>query len=366
MTSMTDEANARKVWELENNIRLMEMDEIFKVDKAEHERLLETQPWNSDPVYFKHVKMSAVALLKMVMHACAGGTHEIMGMMLGKIQGDTIIVLDSYSLPVEGTETRVNPGAEADAYMIQYIESNSQLGRLESTCGWYHSHPGYGCWLSGIDVSTQEIQQQQGPFIAVVVDPSRTISAGRVEIGAFRTYPRNYKPSVEAGRKYQSIPRAKVEDFGTHADRYYTLDVTYFKSSLDSKLLDLLWHKYWINTLSSSPLVANKDYNIGQIRDMAEKIEQVDPSYFADKKNSSVSLRKPDTALARSATESAIIAREHMHCVIAMAMKKYLFEALPAKPSDDKATKTVDSMSLVTSTTALARDIENQQLKKTA
>jgi hypothetical protein len=21
--------------------------------------------------------------------------------------------------------------------------------------GWYHSHPGYGCWLSGIDVGTQ-------------------------------------------------------------------------------------------------------------------------------------------------------------------------------------------------------------------
>lgn len=56
--------------------------------------------------------------------------------------------------------------------------------------GWYHSHPGYGCWLSGIDVSTQSIQQQyQEPFLAIVVDPHRTIAAGKVEIGAFRTYP---------------------------------------------------------------------------------------------------------------------------------------------------------------------------------
>lgn len=23
--------------------------------------------------------------------------------------------------------------------------------------GWYHSHPGYGCWLSGIDVGTQVV-----------------------------------------------------------------------------------------------------------------------------------------------------------------------------------------------------------------
>ena len=56
--------------------------------------------------------------------------------------------------------------------------------------GWYHSHPGYGCWLSGIDVGTQAIQQQyQEPFLAIVVDPHRTIAAGKVEIGAFRTYP---------------------------------------------------------------------------------------------------------------------------------------------------------------------------------
>lgn len=56
--------------------------------------------------------------------------------------------------------------------------------------GWYHSHPGYGCWLSGIDVGTQMTQQQyQDPFLAIVVDPHRTIAAGKVEIGAFRTYP---------------------------------------------------------------------------------------------------------------------------------------------------------------------------------
>ena len=34
-----------------------------------------------------------------------------------------------------------------------------QVGRLENAIGWYHSHPGYGCWLSGIDVSTQMLNQ---------------------------------------------------------------------------------------------------------------------------------------------------------------------------------------------------------------
>ena len=64
------------------------------------------------------------------------------------------------------------------------------VGRLENAVGWYHSHPGYGCWLSGIDVGTQSTQQQYSdPFLAIVVDPHRTIAAGKVEIGAFRTYP---------------------------------------------------------------------------------------------------------------------------------------------------------------------------------
>ena len=41
---------------------------------------------------------------------------------------------------------------------------------MENAIGWYHSHPGYGCWLSGIDVSTQMLNQQyQEPWVAVVV-----------------------------------------------------------------------------------------------------------------------------------------------------------------------------------------------------
>ena len=37
--------------------------------------------------------------------------------------------------------------------------------------------------------------------------------------------------------------------------RYYALDVSYFKSSLDRRLLEMLWNKYWVNTLSSSSLL---------------------------------------------------------------------------------------------------------------
>ena len=106
--------------------------------------------------------------------------------------------------------------------MTAYIESAKQVGRLENAIGWYHSHPGYGCWLSGIDVSTQMLNQNfQDPFVAIVVDPIRTISAGKVNLGAFRTYPKGYKPPDEGPSEYQTIPLNKIEDFGVHCKQYY-------------------------------------------------------------------------------------------------------------------------------------------------
>lgn len=88
------------------------------------------------------------------------------------------------------------------------------------------------------------------------IDPNRTVSAGKVDIGAFRTYPEGYTPASGGGAEYQSIPLAKIEDFGVHANQYYSLDVEIFKSSLDEELLGKLWNKYWVNTLSSSPLIS--------------------------------------------------------------------------------------------------------------
>lgn len=42
------------------------------------------------------------------------------------------------------------------------------------------------------------------------------MSAGKVELGAFRTYPKGYKPPDEVPSEYQSIPLNKIEDFGVH------------------------------------------------------------------------------------------------------------------------------------------------------
>ena len=51
------------------------------------------------------------------------------------------------------------------------------------------------------------------------IDPKRTISSGKVEIGAFRAYPEGYHPPDESPSEYQTIPLDKIEDFGVHCKR---------------------------------------------------------------------------------------------------------------------------------------------------
>eukprot|EP00301_Raphidiophrys_heterophryoidea_P026068 c8900_g1_i1.p1 GENE.c8900_g1_i1~~c8900_g1_i1.p1 ORF type:complete len:355 (-),score=98.44 c8900_g1_i1:179-1183(-) len=270
-----DAQHAQKRWEAENYIQLVkDNDQIYHYDQNVHRALQTAKPWKKDPNYFRRCQISSVALLKMVTHAKSGGAIEVMGMLLGKVVDHTFIVLDCYALPVEGTETRVNALNDANEYMVQYATMNQETGRKDVVVGWYHSHPGYGCWLSGIDCSTQMLNQQfQDPFVAIVIDPVRTLSAGKVEIGAFRTFPKDYTPPNEPPSEYQSIPLDKIEDFGVHSKQYYALETTVFKSSLDTHLLQLLWGKYWINTLASSALVSSRQYSIGVMRDISRKID---------------------------------------------------------------------------------------------
>lgn len=61
------------------------------------------------------------------MHARSGGRLEVMGMMLGKMEGPTMIVTDTFALPVDGTETRVNAHEEANEYMVGYMSLIRQV-----------------------------------------------------------------------------------------------------------------------------------------------------------------------------------------------------------------------------------------------
>ncbi|CAG4942522.1 unnamed protein product [Parnassius apollo] len=57
---------------------------------------------------------------------------------------------------------------------------------MPTVCCRYHSHPGFGCWLSGVDINTQQsFEALSERAVAVVVDPIQSVK-GKVVIDAFR------------------------------------------------------------------------------------------------------------------------------------------------------------------------------------
>ena len=266
------ESEALKKWEEVNGVKLLEQnDELLKWDDAKREQIFKEKKWKTDPYYFKKCYISAVALLKMVMHAKQGEPLEIMGMLIGQTVNDAFIIEDVVSLPVEGTETRVNASADCDAYTLEYNTFREETGYKEPFCGWYHSHPSYKCWLSGIDVATQKLGQQVNePWIAIVVDPVTTTMNNKIEIGAFRTFPEGFKPKQGSAMK-KVLPKDKIQDFGSHYDDYYTVKTELYKTHLDDQVLKLLWHEYWINTLASTAIISNRKEMNAKIIDLNEK-----------------------------------------------------------------------------------------------
>ena len=95
------------------------------------------------PKYFKKVRISPSAAMKMLMHACAGVERgmkapggkpvEVMGLMIGRPDADspnTLVVTDVFPLPVEGAETRVlADDTEVQNYMIGLGESLELVGQ---------------------------------------------------------------------------------------------------------------------------------------------------------------------------------------------------------------------------------------------
>lgn len=68
----------KKRFEFENEVI---EEELYHFEEAEVDKLMDERPWLKDPNHFKRVKISSVALIKMVMHAKSGGDLEIMGLM---------------------------------------------------------------------------------------------------------------------------------------------------------------------------------------------------------------------------------------------------------------------------------------------
>ena len=47
--------------------------------------------------------------------------------MQGKVVDTSLVIMDSFALPVQGTETRVNAANEANEYMVEYLDKSEKV-----------------------------------------------------------------------------------------------------------------------------------------------------------------------------------------------------------------------------------------------
>jgi len=193
--------------------------------------------------------ISSLALLKMLKHGRAGVPMEVMGLMLGDfIDEYTVQVVDVFAMPQSGTGVSVE--AVDPVFQTQMLDKLRQTNRPQMVVGWYHSHPGFGCWLSGVDVNTQQsFEQLNKRAVAVVIDPIQSVK-GKVVIDAFRLINPQQMMLGNAPRQTTSnlghLKKPSIQALIHNLNRhYYSINIDYRKNDLEQKMLLNLHKKAW-------------------------------------------------------------------------------------------------------------------------
>jgi 26S proteasome regulatory subunit N11 len=200
------------------------------------------------------VHVSSLALLKMLKHGRAGVPMEVMGLMLGQFVDDyTINCVDVFAMPQSGTTVTVE---DIDAvFQKSMLDMLKQTGRPEMVVGWYHSHPGFGCWLSSTDINTQSsFEALSNRAVALVVDPIQSVK-GKVVIDCFRLInpqlmmlgQESRQTTSNIGHLQKPSIQALIHGLNRH---YYSIVIDYRKNELEEQMLMNLHKRNWTNGLS--------------------------------------------------------------------------------------------------------------------
>lgn len=179
---------------------------------------------------------------------------EVMGLMLGEFVDDyTVRVIDVFAMPQSGTGVSVE--AVDPVFQAKMLDMLKQTGRPEMVVGWYHSHPGFGCWLSGVDINTQQsFEALSERAVAVVIDPIQSVK-GKVVIDAFRLINPNMMVLGQEPRQTTSnlghLQRPSIQALIHGLNRhYYSIAINYRKNQLEQKMLLNLHKKSWMDGLT--------------------------------------------------------------------------------------------------------------------
>ena len=187
-------------------------------------------------------------------------------------------------------------------------------------------------------------QRHQEPFVAIVIDPKRTVSSGKVDIGCFRTYPDDYKGKSS---DFDTVPMDKIEDYGLHASKYYKLEHSIFKSELDQSQFEYLWNQYWVQTISTSSLLFSKESMSKSIYDISEKLNKYKNNPSLMRRDRLIGLTsgrserggeapKKDSEITKINNGTKKIVLEATHMIMAEILKAMVFSKVGEDESDVK------------------------------
>lgn len=223
----------------------------------------------------------------------AGVPMEVMGLMLGEFVDEyTVKCIDVFAMPQTGTGVSVE--AVDPVFQTKMLDMLKQTGRPEMVVGWYHSHPGFGCWLSGVDINTQQsFEALNQRAVAVVIDPIQSVK-GKVVIDAFRSInpqlimlgqePRQTTSNI--GHLNKPSIQALIHGLNRH---YYSIAISYRKNELEQKMLMNLHKKSWTAGLKVDDYSEQADETEQVVEDMRklsaayEKAVQQEMSMDAEK-----------------------------------------------------------------------------------
>jgi len=222
--------------------------------------------------------ISSLALLKMLKHGRLGVPMEVMGLMLGDfIDEYTVQVIDVFAMPQSGTGVSVE--AVDPVFQTKMLDMLKQTNRPQMVVGWYHSHPGFGCWLSGVDINTQQsFEALNKRAVAVVIDPIQSVK-GKVVIDAFRLINPQLMMLGQAPRQTTSnlghLRKPSIQALIHNLNRhYYSINIDYRKNDLEIKMLLNLHKKTWTNGLKIQNADEHAKNNEKTVEQMLDLVKQ--------------------------------------------------------------------------------------------
>merc|ERR1712228_1060504 len=226
----------------------------------------------------EQIYISSLALLKMLKHGRAGVPMEVMGLMLGEYVDEyTVKVVDVFAMPQSGTGVSVE--AVDPVFQTKMLDMLKQTGRPEMVVGWYHSHPGFGCWLSGVDINTQQsFEALSERAVGVVVDPIQSVK-GKVVIDCFRCLSQQMIMLGQEPRQttsnigYLNKPSitALIHGLNRH---YYSIAINYRKNDLEQKMLLNFGKKKWQDGLKLTNFDVHETDNGNTVKEMLDLTEK--------------------------------------------------------------------------------------------